>query len=67
MFELEGMIADRDRAIRAQQVRISKLKQSLAKVDRISSDDSLESQTKLDFPSFSHIKRLLLQYLTRYN
>ncbi|KAM3726846.1 Uncharacterized protein ACO02O_03553 [Dirofilaria immitis] len=64
VFELEGMIADRDRAIRAQQVRISKLKQSLAEADRISCDDSSESQTKLDSPSFTCIKRLLLQYLT---
>uniref|UniRef100_A0A0R3RGE2 GRIP domain-containing protein n=1 Tax=Elaeophora elaphi TaxID=1147741 RepID=A0A0R3RGE2_9BILA len=64
VFELEGMIADRDRAIRAQQVRISKLKQSLAEVDRISSSDSFDSQTKPDFPSFTYLKRLLLQYLT---
>ncbi|EFO25101.1 hypothetical protein LOAG_03386 [Loa loa] len=61
VFELEGMITDRDRAIRAQEVRISKLKQSLAEVDRISCDDSLELQPKYDFTS---IKRLFLQYLT---
>ncbi|CAG9540700.1 unnamed protein product [Cercopithifilaria johnstoni] len=64
VFELEGMITDRDRAIRAQQVRISKLKQSVAEVDHISCDGSLESQTKLDFPSFTYIKHLFLQYLT---
>ncbi|VDO36728.1 unnamed protein product [Onchocerca flexuosa] len=64
VFELEGMVTDRDRAIRAQQVRISKLKESLAGNDRISCADSSELQTKLDFPSFTYIKRLLLQYLT---
>uniref|UniRef100_A0A915PTC1 GRIP domain-containing protein n=1 Tax=Setaria digitata TaxID=48799 RepID=A0A915PTC1_9BILA len=63
VFELEGMITDRDRAIRAQQLRISKLKRSLAEVDHISCDSS-DSQTKLDFPTFINIKRLLLQYLT---
>ncbi|KAL3981732.1 GRIP domain family protein [Acanthocheilonema viteae] len=63
VFELEGMIADRDRAIRAQQVRISKLKQSLAEIDRISCD-SFESQTKLDSSSFTYVKHLLLQYFT---
>uniref|UniRef100_A0A8R1Y017 GRIP domain-containing protein n=1 Tax=Onchocerca volvulus TaxID=6282 RepID=A0A8R1Y017_ONCVO len=65
VFELEGMITDRDRAIRAQQVQISKLKESIAETDRISCADSSESQTKFDFPSFTYIKRLLLQYLTR--
>ncbi|KAK6109937.1 GRIP domain family protein [Brugia pahangi] len=63
VFELEGMITDRDHAIRAQEARISKLKQSLAEVDRISCDDSLEMQTKLDFPSFNSLRHLLLQYL----
>ncbi|VDK84830.1 unnamed protein product [Litomosoides sigmodontis] len=67
VFELEGMITDRDRAIRAQKARISKLKQSLAEVDRTSCDVPFESQTKLDFPSFTYIKRLLLQYLTSSN
>ncbi|VDK41642.1 unnamed protein product [Gongylonema pulchrum] len=62
------MIADRDRAIRAQQQCISKLKQSLVEVTETGSgDDSLlllDSQTKTDSSSPAHIKRLLLQYLT---
>ncbi|VDN07564.1 unnamed protein product [Thelazia callipaeda] len=64
VFELEGMITDRDRAIRAQRLRISKLKQSIAETDRISHSNSLESQTKLDSFSLTYIKHLLLQYLT---
>uniref|UniRef100_A0A9J2P961 GRIP domain-containing protein n=1 Tax=Ascaris lumbricoides TaxID=6252 RepID=A0A9J2P961_ASCLU len=65
VFELEGMVADRDAAIRAQQQRIGELKQAATRGGgELSSNESIISQqaaTKTDPATLAHLKRILHQ------
>uniref|UniRef100_A0A914ZKQ4 GRIP domain-containing protein n=1 Tax=Parascaris univalens TaxID=6257 RepID=A0A914ZKQ4_PARUN len=65
VFELEGMVADRDAAIRAQQQRIGELKQAATRGGgELSSNESIISQqaaTKTDPATLAHLKRIIHQ------